>query len=171
MRKYLVAMLLSLSFAVQASAADIKVENAWARATAPGQDTGMAMAVISSKQAATLVGASSKVCKTVELHSMVTEGGMMQMRQVEAIDLPAGQAVDLEAQGYHLMLIGLKKPLQEGKKISLTLKVRTANGKEKKVKFSARVIGMTANKPQAGHAAMSHEKMPHEEMSHEHMKH
>ncbi len=166
MKKILMAGLLAMTAVTSAYAGDVKVKDAWARATAPGQDTGMAMAVITSKQAATLVGASSKACKTVELHSMVTDGGMMQMRQVEAIDLPAGQAVDMEAQGYHLMLIGLKKPLQEGKKISLTLKVRTANGKEKKVKFSAKVIGMTANKPEAGHAAMSHE-----EMSHEHMKH
>lgn len=143
----LAAVFISLS----AQAKDIKVSEAWARATAPGQDSGMVQAVITSKKPATLVGATCKCASSVEMHSMVTEGGMMKMRQVDSIELPAGEAVDLGAKGYHLMLMGLKKPLVAGKKINLTLQFRQANGKVQKVEVSAKVRGMTESKPQAEH--------------------
>ncbi|GAB1233548.1 copper chaperone PCu(A)C [Ferrigenium sp. UT4] len=166
MKKFLWAGFAAMLFALPVQAKDVKVGDAWSRATAPGQDSGMVQAVITSKKAAQLVGASCKCAASVELHSMVTEGGVMKMRQVEAIDLPAGEAVDMGAQGYHLMLIGLKKPLVEGKKIALTLRLRQANGKEKKVKVNAKVRGMTDSKPE-----MKHDKMKHDAMKHEHMAH
>ncbi len=59
---------------------------------------------ISSKQAATLVGASTPASKTVELHRMWEENDMMKMREVMAIELPAGKRVNLHDSGYHLML-------------------------------------------------------------------
>jgi len=166
MKKYVWAGLAALLISLSAQAKDVKVSDAWSRATAPGQDAGMLQAGITSKKDAKLVGASSKACASVELHSMVTEGGMMKMRQVEAIDLPAGEAVDLGAQGYHLMLIGLKKPLKEGKKVAVTLQLRQADGKMKKVKVSAKVRGMTDSKPQAKHEHMEQHK---EMTQHEHM--
>lgn len=174
MKKQLWLGVLAVLFALGAQAKDVKVNDAWSRATAPGQDSGMVQAVITSKKAAQLVGASCKCANSVELHSMVTEGGMMKMRQVESIDLPAGQAVDLGAQGYHLMLIGLKKPLQEGKKLAVTLQLRQADGKMKKVKVNAKVRGMTDGKPQAGneHMEQHQETMKHEHMDkHEKMQH
>ncbi|MDD5471330.1 MAG: copper chaperone PCu(A)C, partial [Sideroxydans sp.] len=122
MRKVIFAVLFGLSFAAQA--ADVEVVHAWTRATAPGQDSAMVQAVITSKQAAQLVGVTCDCALTAELHSMVHEGGMMKMRQVEAIDLPAGEAVDLGAAGYHLMLMGLKQQIKEGHKIQLTLTLR-----------------------------------------------
>lgn len=166
MKKYLWAGLAAALISLSAQAKDVKVSDVWTRATAPGQDSGMVQAVITSKKAATLVGASCKCANSVELHSMVTEGGVMKMRQVESIDLPAGEAVDLGAKGYHLMLIGLKKPLAEGKKLEVTLQVRQADGKMKKVKVSAKVRGMTDSKSQAKHERMEQHQ---ETMKHEHM--
>ncbi|GAB4127411.1 MAG: hypothetical protein Fur0040_10280 [Sideroxydans sp.] len=130
-------------FAANAQANDVKVKDAWTRATAPGQDSAMVQAVITSKEAARVVGVKCKDATTSELHSMVMEGGMMKMRQVDAIDLPAGQAVDLGQAGYHLMLLGLKKPLAEGKKTECELTVRSADGKDKKVKVKAKVKALT----------------------------
>ncbi|MFA5370862.1 MAG: copper chaperone PCu(A)C [Sideroxydans sp.] len=154
MKKYVWVGLAALLFSLPVQAREVTVSDAWSRATAPGQDNGMLQAVITSKKAAELVGASCKCAKTVELHSMVTEGGMMKMRQVESIELPAGEAVDMGAQGYHLMLMGLKKPLQEGQKVEVVLKLRGADGKEKKVNVSAKVRGMTDGKPQMQHQNM-----------------
>lgn len=154
MRNYLWAGLAALLCSLPAQARDVEVSEAWSRATAPGQENGMVQLVITSKQAAQLVGASSPACNTVELHSMVNEGGMMRMRQVEAIDLPAGAAMDMGAQGYHLMLMGLKKPLKEGAKVEVTLRLRRADGKERKVKTRARVRSMTEGKPEMGHDSM-----------------
>ena len=62
----LAALLLSAS----AYAGDIQVEGAWTRATLPGQDMAMVYMSITSKPAATIVGASSKVAKAAEMHAM-----------------------------------------------------------------------------------------------------
>ena len=47
--------------------------------------------------------------------------GSMTMREVDSIDLPAGEAVELKPGGYHIMLIDLVKPLEVGEQIELTL--------------------------------------------------
>lgn len=138
----LAALLLSASV----FAGDIQVENGWARASAPGQDGAGVDMAISSKQAATLLGASSPACKSVELHSMTSEGGMMKMREVDAIDLPAGKRVNLRESGFHLMLVGLKAPLKEGDSVPLTLSIRVGNQGVVKVETKAEVRALTATK-------------------------
>ncbi len=152
MKRILGAVLLAMSVVAQAHAAEVTVSDAWTRATAPGQDAAMVQLVITSKQAAKLVGVSSKVAQTAELHSMVHEGGMMKMRQVDAVDLPAGKALDLGEAGYHLMLMGLKSPIKEGTKVEVVLTVRQAGGKDEKVKVEAEVKPLT----EAGHHGHMH---------------
>ncbi len=115
------------------NAGDIEISGAWSRATAPGQDAASVDLTITSKRAATLVGVSSPTAKTAELHSMTTEDGMMRMREVKSIELPAGKRVNLSESGYHLMLNGLKAPLKEGETVPLTLSIRV--GKQGVVKF------------------------------------
>ncbi len=151
MKKFLLFALLAMSGMAQA-ASDVVVSGAWTRATAPGQDSAMVQLVITSKQAAKLVGVSSKVAQTSELHSMVHEGGMMKMRQVESVDLAAGKALDLGEAGYHLMLMGLKSPIKEGDKVELVLTVRQAGGKDEKVKVEAEAKALT----EAGHHGHMH---------------
>ncbi|MGZ9079432.1 MAG: copper chaperone PCu(A)C [Burkholderiales bacterium] len=119
----LIALCLFTSFA---SAADIKVENAWARATAPGQKTGSAYVELTSPADAALVAAGSPLAARVELHSMTLEGGVMRMRALPRIDLPAGKTVKLAPNGLHLMLIDLKRPLKAGDKLPLVLSVQTS---------------------------------------------
>lgn len=152
MKRILGAGLLAMSVVVQAHAGEVTVSDAWTRATAPGQDSAMVQLVITSKQAAQLVGVSSKVAQTAELHSMVHEAGMMKMRQVEAVELPAGKALDLGEAGYHLMLMGLKYPIKEGTKVEVVLTVRLAGGKKEKVKVEAEVKPLT----EAGHQQHMH---------------
>jgi copper(I)-binding protein len=143
MYKILLAGLVAMLVAVQSTAGEVKTDDVWTRATAPGQDTAMVQLVITSKQDAKLIGASSKVAQSAELHSMVHEHGMMKMRQIDELDLPAGKAVDFETAGYHLMLLGLKNPLKAGTKTEVVLTVRLADGKEKKVKVQAIVKPLT----------------------------
>jgi copper(I)-binding protein len=133
----------ALLFSFAGNAADIEVSGGWIRATAPGQDQGGADLSIISKQSATLVGASSPVCKVVQLHSMTSEGGMMRMREVKAIELPAGKRVNLRESGYHLMLIGLKAPLKEGETVPLTLNIMVGKQGMTKVETTADVKSLT----------------------------
>lgn len=135
--------LIALFLVGHAYAGEVRVSDVWTRATAPGQDSAMVQLVITSKQDAKLIAASSKVAKTAELHSMLHENGMMKMRQIEELELPAGKAVDFAEEGCHLMLLDLKQPLKEGTKIEVVLTVRFADGKKKKVKALAIVKPLT----------------------------
>ena len=107
--------------------------------------------IITSAHRAKLVGFSSRVCEIAEMHSMTQEGGMMKMREVQAIDLPENQSVSLQASGYHLMLVGLHAPLKEGERVPLTLDVRE-EGHDLKVTVMAKVKPLNAvmNKPMPG---------------------
>lgn len=140
------AMLLSASV----YAADIQVEGAWARATAPGQDTAMVDLVITSAKEASLVGFSCPACKTAEMHSMTHDNGMMKMREVKSIELPAGRRVSLSESGYHLMLIGLKAPLKAGDSVPLTLNIKLADKTMVKVEVKAEVKPLTDAAMQQG---------------------
>lgn len=141
------AAALLVSFA--SYAADIEISEAWTRATAPGQDQAGVDLSITSKQPATLVGVSSPVCKAVELHSMTSENGMMRMREVKSIVLPAGKHVNLRESGYHLMLNGLKAPLKEGEIVPLTLNIKVANQGVVKVEAKAEVKSLNATKAES----------------------
>lgn len=116
----LTAAALSLPTAVSAS--DIHVQNPWARASAGMAGAGAAfMAITNGGEADRLVAASAEVSKKVELHTHIKEGEVMKMRRVDAIDIPANDAVHLKPGGLHVMFIGLEEPLQEGQSFPLTL--------------------------------------------------
>jgi copper(I)-binding protein len=140
-------------------AGDIQIQNAWARATAPGQDAASVDLTITSKHAAALTGVSSPVAGAAALHSMVMEAGMMRMREVASVDLPPGKTVNLGASGYHLMLTELKAPLKEGQAVPLTLNIRVSKLGMVKVKTHARVIALTAPAPVQGNSGDQQMKM------------
>lgn len=133
--------LLSLIFALSlpAHAADLRVDDAWARATVPGQDAGGAFMTLTADADISLIGITSPVAASAELHKMAMEKDMMTMRRVERIDLPKGKPVQLAPGGLHLMLFGLKAPLKAGEQVPLTLTVRDAKGKTQKIETKAEV--------------------------------
>ena len=137
---------LLVSFASYAAnyAGDIEITGAWTRATAPGQEAAGMDLTITSKHAATLVGVSSPSARAVELHSMTSENGMMKMRSVEAIELPAGKRVNLREGGYHLMLNGLKAPLKAGDTVPLALSVKVGRQGMVKIETQAEIKPLTA---------------------------
>ena len=70
-----------------------------------------------------LLRASTPVAERVELHTMALDaGGVMRMREVGEIALaPKAQIRMRPGQGFHLMLIGLRRPLKDGETFPLTL--------------------------------------------------
>lgn len=68
-----------------------------------------------------LVKVESDVARVVELHTHTVVDGMMQMREIPRIAIPAGQRTELKPGGLHVMLIGLHQPLQEGQQVAITL--------------------------------------------------
>jgi periplasmic copper chaperone A len=98
-----------------------------AMATAPGQPHGAVFFKSIRNTGATpdqLIGGRTTVSKTVEVHRMEMSNNLMKMREIPGIDLPASATVMLgrgSKEGYHLMLMNLKKPLKEGDKFPMTL--------------------------------------------------
>lgn len=124
-------------------AVTVTVSNAWARATVPGQQVAGAYLEISSIESAALVGANSPVAKKVEIHVMSMQAGMMSMRQIDRLELPAGKSVTLAPGGYHLMLTRLKQPLKKGDSVPLRLTIQGKNKARSVVKINAAVRGIT----------------------------
>lgn len=81
-----------------------------------------------------LLSASTPVAERVELHRMTLDAGVMHMRPVQAIELPAQSTTALRHGGpYHLMLIGLKRPLKDGERFDLTLNFERSGSQTVKV--------------------------------------
>jgi copper(I)-binding protein len=69
-----------------------------------------------------LLSAETPAAKTTELHTVIEEDGMKKMRPVANIPIKARSETALKPGDYHLMLIGLNRPLQEGEEVALTLR-------------------------------------------------
>jgi hypothetical protein len=122
-RRSAFAALALLGFACGAAAADAPaVAGAWARATPPGAQAGAVYLTLRGGATADrLTGASTTRAPMAHLHSVEDAAGMMKMRAVDGIDVPAGATVRLTPNGLHLMLMGLEKPLAAGERFTLTL--------------------------------------------------
>lgn len=71
-----------------------------------------------------LVAASSPRARVAELHKTVEVGLAKSMQPVKAIPVSGATRLELSPGGYHIMLIDLTAPLQEGEKIPMTLEFK-----------------------------------------------
>lgn len=133
----------SLLCAAHTALAEVTVASAWVRPTVPGQTVAGAYLKITSTSQAYLVGGSSPVAKTVEVHEMSMTDNVMKMRPVKRLELPAGKTVELKPGSYHLMMIDVVHPLKTGDKVPLTLTVEEG-GKKRAVEVTASVGELTA---------------------------
>jgi len=142
-------VLLGLSSAA-ALAADVEIRNPWVRGTVSGQQATGAFMEITSQSGATLVGATSPAAEVTEIHEMKMDGGVMKMRAIPRLELPAGKPVELGPGGYHVMLIKLKQPLKKGDSVPLTLRVEGRDKKVESIALKAEVRDLTATTSPAG---------------------
>lgn len=83
-----------------------------------------------------LIAASCGCAREVQLHLMSMQGSVMSMRRVSALTVPARGKLEVRSGGAHLMVLGLKKPIKEGEKVTMTLTFRRAG----KVEASFHVV-------------------------------
>ncbi len=128
-------------FATAANADTVKVEDAWVRATAPGQQVAGGFMNLTADADMTLVGGDSPVSRSLELHVMRMDNGVMEMRQMKEIALPKGKTVRLAPGDLHVMFIGLKSQIKPGQKVPMTLRVKGADSKEQPLVVEAEARG------------------------------
>ena len=109
-----------------------------------------------------LLSASTGIARATEMHEMKVENDMMRMRQVSAIDIPAGASVDMNkgsGSGYHLMVLGVSRPLKAGEHFTLTLNFRHAGRQDVQVQVqdvAGRMGGHEHHHDHDGHAGHAH---------------
>ena len=97
-----------------------------------------------------LIAASCTCAREVQLHLMSMQGSVMSMRRVNALAVPAHGKLELKSGGAHLMVLGLKKPIKEGEKVTMTLTFRRA-GKVETFFHVVKVPGAAAPAAAAPH--------------------
>ena len=104
-------------------AGPLELSDAWARASSGHEGNGAAYVTIANHggEADRLIGAKSDIAEKTEIHNNLMVDGIMNMRRVESIDLLPGESARLQPGGYHIMFIGLHKPLEDGASFPLTL--------------------------------------------------
>lgn len=132
-----------LGLACQVSA-QTQVEDAWVRATVPGQQATGAFMTITASSDSKLLSAQSSVAKIVQVHQSTIKNDVMRMQPVEFVALPAGKAVILDPHSYHIMLIDLVKQVKDGDQVLLNLTIENAEGEKEsiKVEATARALNM-----------------------------
>ncbi len=126
--------------AQSAKVGTVEIDDAFTRATAPGQQVAGGFLKIENKGAADqLLSASSPAAGEVQLHEMAMEGNVMKMRQVKDIAVPANGVVQLKPGGYHLMFLNLKGPFVADQMVPVKLKFAKAG--EVEVKMPVKAMG------------------------------
>ncbi len=104
-----------------AASAQVLVAGAWARATAPHQDTGVVYLQLTAAGGDTLTDIATPDAGMGMLHRTTHQGDMSGMADVDSLVLPPGRTVELAPGALHIMLMDLKHPLVAGSSVALDL--------------------------------------------------
>jgi copper(I)-binding protein len=130
MLKFMFALLAAFFAGAAQAQVQVRVEDPWVRGMVDVQKATGAFMRLTSKTPAKLIGASTPAAGVTEIHQSTMEGGVMRMRPVDAIELPAGQAVERKPGGYHVMMMQVSPALKEGQTVPLTLVIETGGKRE-----------------------------------------
>jgi copper(I)-binding protein len=120
----------------------IEVDQPWVRATPKGADStaGYFRIVNSGPTADRLMGGSTALASSVQIHEMSMTDGVMKMRPLpNGLEIKPGETIELKPSSYHAMFVGLKQPLKQGDHIKGTLTFEKAGALE--VEYSVESIG------------------------------
>lgn len=110
-------------FISTAHAQRILVNEAWIRGVPASAKTTAAFMTIQNTGVEEIVlkSAACEIAEVVQIHSMEQVGEIMKMKEISELRIPASEEKVLAPKGYHIMLIGLLKPIAEGEMVHLSL--------------------------------------------------
>lgn len=137
MKKTLIALSLAAtstlaSMNLMAAQADhINIENPFAREVPPGAPASASFMTLknNSDEQIDIVAAHSDVAKVVELHTHTNDNGVMRMRKIPQIEIPANGTTELKPGGLHIMLIGPHNPIKVGQTVTVELEFKDGSRK------------------------------------------
>ena len=111
--KYVFGFAVSALVSISAIADAVVVNDPYVREPVPGRSMSAAFMTLTntSNELQRLVSVSAPWASSIEIHTHLHEDGVMKMRQIDSLEVPAGESVTLEPGGLHLMLFGLETPL------------------------------------------------------------
>jgi periplasmic copper chaperone A len=124
LQRIFAAVLMGLMVLSPAMASDLMFRALQFRATVGSMPSSAAYLSITNHGAMAdqLLAVESGLARKTELHTMEVKNGVMKMRQIDGgIAIPAGKIIHLAPGGFHVMLIGLKAPLNAEENYQVTL--------------------------------------------------
>ena len=121
------------------SMADVTATDAWVRGTVPAQKSTGAFMTLLSTERARIVEVRTPLAKSAEIHASEMHGGVMHMHATDDLVLLPGKRVELKPGGYHIMLMGLARPLAAGESVPLTIVFEERQGKRRTLDVKAEV--------------------------------
>ena len=106
------------------------VSEVWIKTTIPGGSVSAAYMRIQSPVALKLLKVEGSIAGDIQIHDMKMNDGVMEMKALDSVDIPAGQMVELKPGGKHVMLMQLAKPIHKGDKVPLKLVFESADKKK-----------------------------------------
>jgi len=129
MRRAAIALVLSLTLAAchkEAKVRQISVENVWVRLNAvPGRPGAAYFTITGGSIPDKLIQVSANQVATIELHEGGKMNGMMTMKPIASVDIPADTTVRFQPGGNHAMLFGVEPKVQPGTKLFVSFKFAT----------------------------------------------
>jgi len=103
--------------------ADIIISNAWVNETVGNVSNTAAFLTItnSDDKRARLISVSTHMARKTEIHQMVHAKGIMRMRKIKQLVIPAAGAINLKEAGVHIMIMGLREKLKVGTQVIVDL--------------------------------------------------
>ncbi|WP_457626903.1 copper chaperone PCu(A)C [Persephonella sp.] len=101
----------------------IRIVDPWVRAVPPNmKNSALFMTIVNDgDEDDELIGVETDIARMAQIHKTVNENGVMKMVHVDKIEIHGHTKVELKPGGYHIMLMGLKRPLKEGGMLKFTL--------------------------------------------------
>ncbi len=128
------------AFHAKAGAGPLRTADACVMEPPPGSPNAVAFMSITNmaNRTVTIVSVATPVAKKAELHETARTGGLTEMRYVKTLTLAPLETMRLSHQGYHLMLIGLKKRLKKDDRVRLVFRLKDGST----VSFDVKVCRM-----------------------------
>jgi periplasmic copper chaperone A len=138
----LVGLAVATVYARDYKVGSLDIADPWSRSTPKGATVGAGYMKITNTGATPdrLISGSADVASKLEVHEMTMENGVAKMRPIKGgLEIKPGETVELKPGSFHVMFVGLKRPLTAGDHIKAALVFEKAGTVD--VEYDVRAMG------------------------------